>query len=121
MNGSVAVLLTESVLFIITCLAIGLVISTRTSSQQTAMMVSMMAMMLPTILLSGFMFPIENLPVPMQVVSNILPARWFFIIVKTVMIKGLGFDAVVKETAILASMAVVFITLSVVLFKERLS
>ena len=120
MNGSPWLLLAETNVFIVVCLAIGLVISTQTSSQQTAMMVSMMAMMLPAILLSGFMFPIENLPVPLQWMSLLLPARWYFVVVKTVMIKGLGFSAIMKETVILAGMAVVFITLSVTRFKERL-
>lgn len=119
-HGSLLLLLAESVLFIVVSLAIGLVISNITDSQQTAMLVSMMAMMLPTILLSGFMFPIENLPLPMQVLSNILPARWFFLIVKSVMIKGLGFTAVARETAILGVMAIVFLSIGVAKFKERL-
>lgn len=119
-NGSLWLLLAESVLFILTSLAIGLVISNITSSQQTAMLVSLMLMMLPTILLSGFMFPIENLPLPMQIISNALPARWFFIIVKTIMIKGLGFSAVMRETAILTGMALLFLTIGVTRFKERL-
>ncbi len=119
-RGSLPLLLAESVLFILTSLAIGLVISNVTESQQTAMLVSMMAMMLPTILLSGFMFPIENLPIPMQVISNILPARWYFLIVKSVMIKGLGFAGVIKETIIMAAMAVFFLVLGIARFKERL-
>lgn len=120
-NGSLALLLAESFIFILTSLAIGLVISNVTSSQQTAMLVSMMAMMLPTILLSGFMFPIENLPIPMQVISNALPARWYFIIVKSVMIKGLGLDGVLKETLIISGMALFFLLIGVARFKERLS
>lgn len=120
-NGSLWLLLAESFLFILTSLAIGLVISNVTSSQQTAMLVSLMAMMLPTILLSGFMFPIENLPLPMQILSNILPARWFFLIVKSVMIKGLGLSAVLRETAIIAGMALLFLSLGVARFKERLA
>ena len=119
-NGSLPLLLVESVLFILTSLAIGLVISNVTDSQQTAMLVSMMAMMLPTILLSGFMFPIENLPIPMQALSNIIPARWFFVIVKTIMIKGLGIQAVLKETLILCGMALLFLTLGIARLKERL-
>ncbi len=119
-RGTLLLLLAESVLFILTSLAIGLVISNQTDTQQTAMLVSMMAMMLPTILLSGFMFPIENLPLPMQIISNALPARWFFVIVKSVMIKGLGFAGVIKETLILAGMATFFLVLGIARFKERL-
>ncbi len=119
-RGSLGLLLGESVLFILTSLAIGLVISNITETQQTAMLASMMGMMLPTILLSGFMFPIENLPVPMQVISNALPARWFFVIVKGVMIKGLGLAGVMRETLILIGMALFFLMVGIARFKERL-
>ena len=80
----------EGILFIITCLSFGLLISNVTDSQQTAMFISLMGMFLPTIMLSGFMFPIENMPLPLRMISNIVPAKWFYTIVKSVMIKGLG-------------------------------
>ena len=62
-NGSVLLLFAESTLFIITCLTLGIFISVKTNSQQVAMLISLMGMLLPTILFSGFMFPIENMPV----------------------------------------------------------
>ena len=120
-EGSIILLLAESTLFIITCLSIGLLISVTTDSQQTAMASSMMSMMLPTMLLSGFLFPIENMPVPMQIISNIVPSRWYYIIVKAVMLKGLGFGSIWKETLILAVMTVVLITITLKKFKIRLS
>jgi ABC-2 type transport system permease protein len=101
-------------------LALGIFISTVSSSQQIAMMLSMFALMLPTILLSGFIFPIENMPVALQVLSNVMPPRWFIIIVKSIMIKGLGFQYIWKETLIITGMAVFFIALSVKKFKVRL-
>ena len=100
-NGSILLLFAESVLFIITCLTLGIFISIKTSSQQVAMLISLMGMLLPTMLFSGFMFPIENMPVPLQVISNIIPSKWYYIIVKSIMIKGLGFSAIWKETLIL--------------------
>src|SRR4030095_100855 len=103
-NGSLALLIGESILFTITCLAFGLLISTVTDSQQTAMFISLTGMFLPTVMLSGFMFPIENMALPLQIISNIVPAKWFYIIVKNVMIKGTGFNIVLKETLILAFM-----------------
>jgi ABC-2 type transport system permease protein len=101
-------------------LSLGIFISTVSNSQQMAMMLSMFALMLPTILLSGFIFPIENMPVALQVFSNIMPPRWFIIIVKSIMIKGLGFQYIWKETLIIAGMALFFIALSVKKFKVRM-
>jgi ABC-2 type transport system permease protein len=111
-NGSIVLLLFESTLFIITSLSVGLIISTATASQQTAMTLSLMGMMLPTLLFTGFMFPIENMPVPLQILSNIVPSRWYYIIIKDVMIKGLGFTAIWKETLILAWMSATLLFIS---------
>jgi ABC-2 type transport system permease protein len=119
-KGSVVLLFGESTLLILTALALGLLISTITSSQQSAMFASMLGMMLPTLLLSGYMFPIENMPVVLQVISNIVPARWYYVIVKDVMLKGLGFSSIWKETIILAGMTVFFTLLSLRKFKIRL-
>jgi len=120
-NGSILLLFAESTLFIITCLAIGIFISVKTNTMQVAMLISLMGMMLPTILFSGFMFPIENMPLPLQIFSNIIPAKWYYIIVKDIMIKGLGFGAIWKETLILAGITVVMLVISLKSFKIRLS
>jgi ABC-2 type transport system permease protein len=120
-NGSVLLLFAESTLFIITSLSLGLLISVRTASQQTAMLISLMGMLLPTLLFSGFMFPIENMPWPLQVLSNIVPAKWFYIIVKSIMIKGLGFTAIWKETLILLGITLFLIAVSLKNFKIRLA
>lgn len=119
-KGSLFLLVAESILLIITALSLGLLISTITSSQQSAMFASMLGMMLPTMLLSGYLFPIENMPVVLQILSNIVPARWYYIIVKAVMLKGLGFSFIWKETLILMGMTVFFIVLSIRNFKIRL-
>jgi ABC-2 type transport system permease protein len=79
-----------------------------------------MGMFLPTVMLSGFMFPIENMPWPLQVISNIVPSKWFYNIVKNVMIKGVGFEHVWKETLILTGMLVFLLTVSIKKFKTRL-
>src|SRR5574343_1578831 len=89
--GSLLLLVAESLLFIAVSLSLGLLISAAAGSQQTAMFISLVGMLLPTVMFSGFMFPVENMPIPLQVVSNLVPAKWYFIIVKSVMIKGLGF------------------------------
>ena len=120
-NGSLALLVFESILFTVTCLALGLWISSATDSQQTAMFISLIAMFLPTIMLSGFMFPIENMPLPLRIVSNVVPAKWYNLIVKSVMIKGVGLQAVWKETLVLAGMTVFLLFLSIKKFKIRLA
>ena len=120
-EGSLWLLYAESMLFIFTCLTLGIFISVRTQTQQAAMLISMIGMLLPTMILSGFMFPIENMPLPLQVISNIIPAKWYYIIVKSVMIKGLGFAAIWKETLILAVITMFFFGLSLKFFKIRLA
>ncbi len=120
-NGSVTLLFAESTLFIITCLSLGILISIKTKSQQIAMLISLMGMLLPTILFSGFMFPIENMPWPLQVISNAIPAKWYYIIVKSIMIKGLGFLAIWKETLILFGITLFFLVVSLKSFKIRLA
>ena len=85
------------------------------------MLISLMGMLLPTLLFSGFMFPIENMPWPLQVISNIVPAKWFYIIVKSIMIKGLGFAAIWKETLILLGITLFLMAVSLKNFKIRLA
>lgn len=119
-KGSVALLVFASTLFILTSLSIGLLLSINAQTQQAAMFASLMGMMLPTMLLTGFLFPIENMPLPMQVLSNLVPSRWYFIIVKRVMLKGLGFASVWKEILILFGMCVFLFTISLRRFKIRL-
>ncbi len=119
-QGSVVLLLAESLLFILMALSLGIFISTVSRTQQTAMMLSMFALMLPTILLSGFIFPIENMPVLLQWLSHAMPSKWFIIIVKDIMLKGVGFVHVWEETLIILGMTLLFIMLSVRKFKIRL-
>lgn len=119
-KGNLLLLYVESLLFIITSLSLGLLISIKSESQQTAMFVSLMATLLPTLLLSGFMFPIENMPLPLQIVSNIVPSKWFYIIVKSIIVKGVGFNAIWKETLILLGMTLFLLVVSLKNFKTRL-
>tara|TARA_R110000868_G_scaffold344468_1_gene605489 strand:+ start:13477 stop:14583 length:1107 start_codon:yes stop_codon:yes gene_type:complete len=119
-QGSLFLLALESILFIISALALGILISTISATQQTAMMISLMGLMLPVILLSGFIFPISSMPLPLQIISNIIPAKWFIIIIKGIMLKGVGLQYIWKETLILMGMTVFFIGLSVKKYKTRL-
>ena len=120
-NGSLVLLVGESILFTLVSLSLGLLISSGAGSQQTAMFISLVALFLPTVMLSGFMFPVENMPLPLRVVSNIVPAKWYYSIVKSVMIKGLGIGAIWKETLILFGMMMFFLVLAIKKFKIRLA
>ncbi len=119
--GSLFLLIAESLLFTVTSLALGLLISSVTNSQQVAMLVSLLGLFLPTTVFSGYMFPIENMPLPLQVISNLVPAKWYYYIVKTIMIKGLGFTYVWRETLVLVAMTLVLFGLSIKKFKIRLA
>ncbi|MBN2173735.1 MAG: ABC transporter permease [Bacteroidales bacterium] len=119
-KGSLWLLLAENLLFISLALSLGILISTLANSQQVAMFISMFALMLPTLLLSGFIIPIENMPLILQWITYIIPPKYFIIIIKNIMIKGTGFEFVWKETLVLVGMMLMFIALSVRKFKIRL-
>jgi ABC-2 type transport system permease protein len=85
-----------------------------------ALLGSVMGLMLPAVLLSGLMFPIENMPVILQVIAQAIPAKWFIAAVKDVMIKGLGVTSILTELAVLSGMAIVLIAVSLKKFKTRL-
>ncbi|PSJ77121.1 multidrug ABC transporter permease [Sphingobacteriales bacterium UPWRP_1] len=120
-KGNLALLLAESMLFIFTTISLGLMISNIVQTQQAAMLISLMGFMLPTVMFGGYMFPVENMPKPLQVISNIVPSKWFYYIAKSIMIKGLGFDYVWRETAILAGMTLFFLLVALKNFKIRLA
>ena len=120
-NGNLFLLYAESILFIMVSLGLGLLISAGTDSQQSAMFISLVAMFLPTVMFSGFIFPIENMPLPLRIISNFIPAKWFFIIVKSVMIKGVGLKLIWKETLILTCMMLFFFGMAIKKFKIRLA
>lgn len=120
-KGNLGFLLAESVLFIITSLSLGILISTVAKTQQVALMASLFALMLPTIMLSGFVFPIESMPQVLQGISHIIPARWFITIVRSVMLKGAGLEDLWMETLILVGFTLFFIAVSVKKFNVRLA
>ncbi|NRB52794.1 MAG: ABC transporter permease [Saprospiraceae bacterium] len=120
MNGSLLLLYLVSSILILCALSLGLLISNVTESQQAAMLISLMAMLLPTVLFSGFMFPLENMPVALQVVANAVPSKWYYIIVKSIMIKGVGFLSIWKETLVLSGMTLFLLLVSFKKFKIRL-
>ena len=119
-EGSLWTLSFLSLLLIAVALSLGLLISCVVQNQVAAMIVSSMGLMMPVMLLSGMIFPIESMPAVLQWISNIIPARWYIQAVKKVMIEGLGMAAVWHEALILSGMAALLIGLSLKKFKERL-
>ena len=120
LRGSLLLLLFEAALFILVSLSLGILVSARTSSQRLAMMAALLGTMLPNVLLSGFIFPVESMPWLLRILSNIVPGRWFVAIARGIMLKGVGLAYVWRETLILAVMAGVLLAASVHSFKERL-
>ncbi len=118
--GSLVWLTVVSMIFIVAALALGLLISTLVSTQMAAMLASGMGLMMPTMLLSGLIFPIESMPGVLQGLSCVVPARWYIEAVKKVMIQGVEIQFVLREIAVLLGMALVFIAVSLKKFKTRL-
>ncbi|MBQ8492773.1 MAG: ABC transporter permease [Alistipes sp.] len=120
MSGGVGGIFSLSLLYLVLSLALGLLVSTIASTQVAALLVSAMVMMMPILMLSGMLFPIENLPKFFEVVSNIVPARWYIDAIRKMMIQGLPIVAVWKNCVILLGMTVVLLGVSLKKFNDRL-
>lgn len=118
--GSLFWLVVVSLLFIFVSLSLGLLISSVTRTQVAAMLASGMILMMPTMVLSGMIFPVESMPLILQLISDIIPARWYIQAVRKLMIEGVSVVLVFKEIGILLLMATVLITVSIKKFKYRL-
>jgi ABC-2 type transport system permease protein len=118
--GSFGLLIGLTLIFIFTCLSLGVLISIVAPSQIVAMLVSAVIGMLLTLMLSGMMFPIENLPLILRWISNIIPAKWFIEAARAVMIQGSGISAIAKELTILSGMALFLLAVSVKKFNKRI-
>ena len=120
-RGSITLLLAESILYAIVSLALGVLVAARTNSQRGAMMAAAIGTLLPTTLLSGMIFPIASMPAWLSPFTNIVPARWFIVIARGVMLKGIGLEFLWRETLVLSLMAVVLISVAVKSFKPRMA
>jgi ABC-2 type transport system permease protein len=120
LRGSLLLLLAEGLLFILTSLSLGILISSRTSSQRVAMTGALAGTMLPTVLLSGFIFPIESMPRLLRIISNVVPARWFVSIARGIMLKGVGLEYLWPQTLVLLGMTAVLVLAATRSFRIRL-
>ena len=118
--GSLVLLSGFALLFIFVSLSLGIFISTLVDKQIVALLVSGMILMIPAVILSGLMFPVESMPKVLQWISHLLPVKWCIIGIRNIMIKGTGLSSIIKEVIILLSMGAFILTLSVKKFKYRL-
>jgi ABC-2 type transport system permease protein len=102
-------------------LAIGVLVATLTATQRVAMLVALLATMLPSTLLSGMVFPLASMPRILQVLSNIVPAKWFIVVARGIMLKGVGLEHLWKETLVLTGMTMAFMIIAVRSFKARVA
>ncbi len=119
-KGSLLLLLALSLLFILTSLGLGLFVSTLAQTQQQAMMMAVFFVMVPMVFLSGFVFPVENMPPVIQGVTYLMPLRYYFTIVRGLFLKGVGPAELADEAAALAISGAVVFGLSVLRFRKRL-
>jgi ABC-2 type transport system permease protein len=119
-HGSFILLSFITIIYIICALALGLLISSLTNSQQEAMIISLMGLMLPVIMLSGYVFPVSSMPLILQIISYIVPTKYYIIMVKDVMIKGIGLFEIWQELLVIIVMTTFFLIISIKRFKVRL-
>lgn len=120
LQGSICWIMAVSLLYILLALSLGLLISNLTSSQLAALLMSAMVMLLPTVMLSGMLFPVDSMPAILRWISCIVPARWYISAMRKLMIMGVGIGSVMQEVAVLALMTTVLLTVSLHRFKTRL-
>ena len=119
LRGSLLVLFFGMILYLFTTLGVGLFISTISRTQQQAMM-STFFFMMPAVLLSGFMFPIENMPVVIQYITYLNPLRYFFIIITGIFLKGTGLDILWPQMLALGIIGIIILAVSILRFRKRL-
>ena len=120
LRGNVALLIALALLFMVNAQGLGLFISTISHTQQQSMMTAMFFVMLPMVMLSGFVFPIENMPQPIQYITYLMPLRYFLVILRGIFLKGVGLDVLWPQVAALAVFGGTILTLSALRFQKRI-
>ncbi len=119
-KGSLFFLFASSFLYILSTLGLGLFVSTISKTQQQAMMIAIFTVMMPMIFLSGFAFPVENMPKIIQYISYVIPLKYFINIIRGVIIKGIGFSELWIDALVLLVMGLIIFVLSSLRFQKRL-
>lgn len=120
LKGNLSLLMASSTIFLLGALGIGLFISAATKNQQVAFQLSLLATMLPSLLLSGFFYPIENMPPVLQAVTYLVPARYFLVVIRGIFLKGVGLSVLWQELLLLSAFAIFMLIASSARFKKRL-
>jgi len=120
LRGSLTLLMASSTIFLLGALGIGLFLSAATKNQQVAFQLAILITMLPSLLLSGFFYPIENMPPALRAVTTLVPARYFLVIIRGIFLKGVGLVVLWRELLFLAGFAVLMLMASSAKFKKRL-
>mgnify|MGYP001821680700 CR=1 FL=1 len=120
-NGSLGLLIFELILFILAALSLGILVSTKVETQQVAMMIALSATMLPSVMLSGFVFAVKNMPVALQVISYLIPARFFVTIIRGVMLKGAGVEILAVHVLELVGLMLFLMTVAARKFSTRVA
>jgi ABC-2 type transport system permease protein len=119
-HGSFLLLNLVLLLYVLTGLSFGLLISTKTNSQQIALMMTLVSTILPSFMLSGFIFPIASMPSLLQYLSQLVPATHFLIIIRSIMLKGVGFSELIPQISALSAIAFFLMLISVRMFRTTL-
>jgi ABC-2 type transport system permease protein len=119
-RGSYTFLFFTSFVYILSTLGLGLFVSTISKTQQQAMMLAIFVIMLPMVYLSGFVFPIENMPELIQLTTYLIPLKYFMVIIRGIILKGIGFSDLWQDTIILLIMGISILFISALRFKKRL-
>ena len=118
--GSLLSILAVSTLYILLALSLGLLISNVAQTQLVALLMSAMVLLMPVVMLSGMIFPVESMPQVLQWLAALVPPRYYIEAMRKLMIMGVGLDAVAHEVAVMAGMTVVLLTVALLKFKQRL-
>ncbi len=119
-RGSLLLLFLVTLIFLCGGLGLGLMISTVADSQQVAFQMAVLATVLPTFLLSGFVFPIRNMPVPVQIITHVVPSRYFLVALRGIILKGVGLSAFYDQVLFLLGYAALTLGLSAVRMRKAL-
>lgn len=117
-KGNYILLFFTTIIFLVAILSLGIFISTISDSQQVAFQIASIATMLPTFILSGFIFPIESMPWPIQILTNITPAKFYIIILRAIILKGVGIEAFWKQIISLLIFSAFFIGISTIRMRK---
>jgi ABC-2 type transport system permease protein len=119
LRGSVVLLMSMTIIYMFTTLGIGLLVSTVSSTQQQAMMTTIFFFLMPMIYLSGFIFPIENMPASIQPFTYLMPLRYYLVILRSIFLKGVGLETLWPQAVALTALGLSILALAIARSSKR--